>query len=147
MRNCLVKGILALACLTFISIPASIPASAQSGSKAPSGSAPSGCTNILAPTLSTYTASPGTNVGVFSRITNCTSQKKAYTVVISSTSSCGAETVIASNRISFKGGETKLLSVSYPIAPGTCAGDMAVSVSVYDGGAMMEKESSMLNIQ
>ena len=132
MRSYVARGVLALACLALISMPAS----AQTGATVA----------ILPPTLSTYTASPGMNVGVFSRLTNCTSRKKSYTVVISSVSSCGEETVVASNRISFKGGETKLLSVSYPIAPGTCPGQMAVTVSAYDG-VMLDSQSTSLMIQ
>ena len=141
LRN-LVHGVIALACLTLVSLPVS----SQSERGGQSGPTSSSCASLLAPSLSTYAVSPGMNVGVFSRLTNCTSRKKAYTVVVSSVSSCGEETVVASNRISFKGGETKLLSVSYPIAPGTCLGQMAVTVSAYDG-AMLDSQSTSLMVQ
>jgi hypothetical protein len=62
-------------------------------------------------------------------------------------SSCSAETMIASSVVTFAGGETKLISVSYPIAPDTCLGPMAVTVSVYDGGTMLGSESATLTVQ
>ena len=139
MRRNLVHGVLALTCLTLISLPVS--------SQSERGSSTSSCASVVEPMLSTYTVSPGMNVGVFSRLTNCSSRKKAYTVVISSMSSCGEETIVASNRISLKGGETKLLSVSYPIAPDTCPGQMTVSVSAYEGGVRLASGSTSLLIQ
>ena len=75
------------------------------------------------------------------------SRNAPLATVISSMSSCGEETVVASNRISFKGGETKLLSVSYPIAPDTCPGQMTVSVSAYEGGVRLASGSTSLLIQ
>jgi hypothetical protein len=48
--------------------------------------------------------------------------------------------------ITFNGGETKLISVSYPIAPDTCLGVSMVSVSVYSGGTLLGSESTPLTI-
>ena len=135
MQKYIINLVLVLACLAIVSIP--LPVGAQS----------SACATVLTPTLSTTTASPGMNVGVFSRITNCSTKKQAYTVVVSSVPSCGGETVITSSRISFGGGETKLISVSYAIAPGTCSGSAQVSVSAYSGDVLLRSGATTLNIQ
>ena len=141
MRSRLIKTVLVLACLTLVSAPLL----AQKGK--PGGGGAAGCAQVTTPTVSTGTASPGINVGVFGRITNCASGKKRYTVTVSSMSSCQTETMIASSIISFAGGEAKLISVSYPVAPNTCFGPMTVSVKVYDGGSMIANESTSLMIQ
>jgi len=106
----------------------------------------SGCAVVATPSLSTTTAAPGMNVGVFSRITNC-SGKTRYTVTVSAVSSCGEETVIASSIISFNGGESKLISISYPIAPDTCKGVSSVFVNVSSGGNLLASQSTPLTIQ
>ena len=43
------------------------------------------------------------------------------------------ETVIASSVISFNGGESKLVSIAYPVASNTCKGMSTVYVSAYAG--------------
>jgi hypothetical protein len=129
-------------CLTLLSMPLS----AQKG-KPGGGGTTSGCAVVTTPQLSTPTAAPGINVGVFSRITNCSSGKARYTVTVSAVSSCGEETVIASSIISFNGGEAKLISISYPVAPDTCKGVSSVFVNVYSGGSLLASQSSPLTIQ
>jgi hypothetical protein len=62
-------------------------------------------------------------------------------------SSCSIETVIGSSVITFNGGETKLVSVSYPLAPDTCPGSMSVTVSAYSGSTMLATDSAVLTIQ
>jgi len=141
MPSRLIEIVLALACLTLVCAPLS----AQKGK--PGGGGAGGCAEVTTPTVSTATASPGINVGVFGRIKNCASGKKRYTVTVSSMSSCQTETMIASSIISFASGEAKLISVSYPIAPNTCLGPMTVSVKVYDGGTMIASDSTSLMIQ
>ena len=106
----------------------------------------SGCAVVATPSLSTTTAAPGMNVGIFSRITNCSGRAR-YTVTISSVSSCGEETIIASSVITFNGGESKLISISYPIAPDTCKGGSSVFVNVYSGGNLLASQSTPLTIQ
>lgn len=143
MRNFLIKSVLVLVTLTL----ASMPSFAQKGKPGGGGTTGgSGCAVVATPTLSTITASPGLNVGVFGRVGNCASGKQRYTVTISAVSSCGEETVVASAVITFNGGETKLISVSYPIAPDTCVGVGMVSVSVYAGGTLLGSQSTPLTI-
>ncbi len=143
MRNYIVKSFLALACLALVVVPLS----AQKGKGGGGSSGGSGCAVVATPMLSTSTASPGLNVGVFGRVSNCATGKKRYTVTITSMSSCGEETVIGSALISFAGGETKGISVAYPIAPDTCLGTMTVSVGVYDGSGMLASDSNTLTVQ
>ena len=138
MPSRLIKIFFVLACLSLVCVPLS----AQKGK--PGGG---GCAQVTTPMVSTGTASPGINVGVFGRVTNCSSGKKRYTVTVSSMSSCQIETIIASSVISFAGGEAKLISVSYPIAPNTCRGPMTISVKVYDGGTIVASESTGLTIE
>jgi hypothetical protein len=49
--------------------------------------------------------------------------------------------------LSFAAGESKNLSVAYPIAPDTCSGPVIVSISVYDGGTMLASASATLTVQ
>ena len=140
MRNYLMKSFLALACLALVSMPLS----AQKGH---TGGGGSGCAVVTTPMLSTTTASPGINVGVFGRVGNCSSGKKRYTVTVSAMSSCGEETVMSSPVISFEGGQYKLISTTYAIAPGTCLGPTEVRMSVYSGGTMLASDSTILTIQ
>ena len=144
MRNFLIKSMLAILCLTMLSMPLS----AQKGKGGGGGSTGGGgCAVVATPMLSTTTASPGINVGVYSRIGNCSTGKKTYTVTVSSMSSCSAETIISSSVITFNAGEYKLISVSYPLAPDTCVGPMVVTVSAYSSGTLLASDSSILTIQ
>ncbi len=141
MRNYIIKSFLALACLAMVSMPLS----AQKGKGGGGGGG--GCAVVATPMLSTATASPGTMIGVFSRVGNCSSGKQRYTVTVTAMSSCGAETVIASAVIAFNGGEYKLISTTYAIAPDTCLGPSTVSVSVDGGGTVLASDSTILTIQ
>lgn len=143
MRSFFIASLLGVLCLTVLSAPLA----AQKGKPSGGGGGSSACAVVSAPTLSTATASPGLNVGVFGRISNCASGKQRYTVTVSAVSSCGEETIIASAVITFNGGETKLISVSYPIAPDTCLGVSTVMVSVYSGSTLLGSESAALTIQ
>jgi len=136
-----------LFCLLAVAMLAT-PLFAQKGKPGGGGGSTSGsgCAVVATPSLSTTTASPGMNVGVFSRITNCAG-KTRYTVTVSAVSSCGEETIIASSIISFNGGESKLISISYPIAPDTCKGVSSVFVSVYSGGNLLASQSTPLTVE
>src|SRR6266498_4298704 len=100
MRNYLIKSVLALVCLALVAVPLS--AQKGKGGGGPGGGGGGGstggtpCAFVTVPTLSYYTASPGMTIGVFGRVTNCSTSKATYTVTVSSISSCGEETIIAS---------------------------------------------------
>ena len=145
MNSYMVKSalalVLALVCLTVLSMP-------TSGQKVKGGGGRStACADVATPTLSSNTSSPGLNVGVFGRVTNCSTGRQRYTVTISAVSSCGQETVIASSLVTLNAGESKLISASYPIAPGTCTGTSTVSISVSAGGTELGGQSTSLTIQ
>lgn len=106
-----------------------------------------GCAIVATPVLSTTTIAPGGSVGVFSRITNCSSGKGRYTVTVSAVSSCGEETIIGSSVITFAGGESKLISLPYIVAPDTCRGVSSVFVGAYAGGTMLHTQSAPLTIE
>ena len=111
------------------------------------GASGTSCADVAVPTLSTSTASAGINVGVFSRVGNCSGSKKRYVVKVSAVSSCSQETQIASNIISFDPGQYKLISLTYAVQPGTCVGSSRISVSVYDGDTLLGTQSGTLTIQ
>jgi hypothetical protein len=142
MKNCLVKPALVLVCIVLVALPLF----AQPGK---GGGGSTGCAIVGTPRLSTTTTTtePNSAVGVFDRVTNCATGKKRYTVTGSSVSSCGQETVFATGVISFAAGESKNLSVAYPIAPDTCLGVATVSISAYDGGTLLSSSSTTLTIQ
>ena len=143
MNSYVIKSVLTLACVAMVSMPIS----AQKGKGGGGSTGSSACAVVTTPTLSTVTTSPGLNVGVFGRVTNCSTGRQRYTVTISAVSSCGQETIIGSSLITFNGGESKLISVSYAIAPETCVGTSTVSVSVSAGGTVLASQSTPLTIQ
>src|SRR6185503_14235829 len=149
MRNCLIKTALVLVCLALMSL--SLFGQRGIGGSGGGGGSTGGSGGAIVetPRLSTTTTTREANssVGVFARVTNCSSGKKRYTVTGSSVSSCGSETTFASGVMSFSAGESKNISVAYPIAPDTCVGPMTVSISVYDGGTMLAIGSTTLTVQ
>jgi hypothetical protein len=140
VSNHLIKGLLVATCLALLSMPIS-----ALGDK-PSGGG-STCASVDVPKLSPNTTTAGNWVGVFSRVINCASGRQRYTVVFSATSACGEETTFSSGRVAFNGGEAKLVSATYPVAPDTCPGPCVVTVSVYAGSRMLASESVTLTIQ
>ena len=146
MRNNLLKIGLAATCLAMLSMPLFAQKGKPNGGNGGGGGG-GGCAVVFTPRLSTDTAAPGTNVGVFGKVSNCTSSKKRYTVTATSVSSCGEETVIGSSLISFAGGETKGISIAFPVPPDTCLGMSTVTVSAYESGNMLGTGAAYLTIQ
>lgn len=145
MRDFLIKCTFVFVVVALVSMP--LFAQKGKGGGGGGGGGSTGCATVLAPTVSAATALAGSSVGVFSRVTNCASGKGRYTVAVSAVSSCGEETVIASNVISFSGGESKLISVPYLVAPDTCRGVSSVFVNVYAGSMLLASQSSPLMIE
>jgi hypothetical protein len=144
MENRFLKFALVCVCVGLLAAPL-FGQRGRGGSGGGGGS--TACAIVTAPTLSTSTASSGDSVGVFSRVTNCSTGKGRYTITVSAMSSCGEETVIASSVISFSGGESKLISVPYVVAPATCYGISTVFVETYSGSSMLASGSASLMIQ
>lgn len=142
MKTCLIKSTLVLICIALLAL-------SSAGQRRGGGGGSTGCAIVETPRLSTpiVITEPNAAVGVFVRVTNCATGKKRYTVTGSSVSSCGQETVFATGIMSFAAGESKNLSVGYPIAMDTCAGPMTVTISVYDGGTMLSSASASLTVQ
>lgn len=146
MKNCFVRPTLVLVCFVLVALPLFAQ---RRGGGGGGGSTGSGCALVETPRLSTTTTTTAANssVGVFDRVTNCATGKKKYTVTGSAVSSCGQETVFATGTMSFAAGESKNLSVAYPIASDTCLGPATVSISVYEGGTLLSRGSASLTIQ
>ena len=147
MKKRLVTPTLVLVCILLVALPLFAQRGKPGGGGGGGGS--TGCAIVETPRLSTTIVyvEPHAAVGVFDRVTNCATGKKRYTVTGSSVSSCGQETVFATGTMSFAGGESKNLSVGYPIAPDTCLGPMTVSISVYEGETMLSRGSTSLTVQ
>jgi uncharacterized protein (DUF58 family) len=116
MRNYMTKGLLALAFLIMMS--------AFTATKAQS------MTISVNPT----TVSAGGTVGVFAFVTNTSSSKSRINVEISSLSPCGITTVIGTNRLDLRAGQTVQVTVSYPVPPDACRGMYEVSIGTRSGG-------------
>ena len=146
MKNCLIKVTLVLVCLALMSM--SLLAQRGRGGNGGGGGG-SACAIVETPRLSTSvtTTGEGAGVGVFVRVTNCSSSKKRLTITGSTVSSCGKETVFASALMSFAAGESKSLSIGFPVPSDTCLGPMTVSISAYDGGTMLATGSAALTVQ
>ena len=150
MRNYLIKSVLAFVCLALVAMPLSAQKGKPGGGGGSGGGGGGGgtpCAFVTQPTLSYYTASPGMTIGVFGRVTNCSTGRATYTVTVSSTSSCGEETIIASPVVTFRAGEGRLFSSSYVIPADTCLGYMTVSLSAYSGSTQLASESAVLLLQ
>ena len=144
MKTFVLKSTLVLICVALLALSS---AGQRRGGGGGGGS--TGCAIVETPRLSTPIVyiEPNAAVGVFVRVTNCATGKKRYTVTGSSVSSCGQETVFATGIMSFAAGESKNLSVGYPVAMDTCAGPMTVTISVYDGGTLLSSASASLTVQ
>lgn len=148
MKNKLITGfVMALVSLTLISMPLSAQKGRGGGGGGGGSTGGSPCAVVTVPSLSYSTASPGMTIGVYGRVTNCSTGKATYTVTFSSTSSCGEETVLSSPVISFRAGESKLVSTSYPIPPDTCTGPMTVTLSASSGSTEVASQSAILTLQ
>lgn len=146
MRNCLIKVTLVLVCLALLALPLFAQRSKPGGGGGGGGS--TACALISPPTVSTSTAiAGGDSIGIFSKVTNCSSGKGRYTVTISAVSSCGEETILASSVISFSGGQSFLISKAYSVPASTCKGMGSVYVSAYSGSTMLASGSVALNVE
>jgi len=129
--NYLLKGMLVLVCLSLMSMPVSAQAV---------------CVAVATPTLSTPTATTGTWLGIDGMVSNCSSKKVRYTVVVSATDSCGTKIPIASSRLAFGPGQSLRFGISWPVPSGTCAGPCTVTVEAYSGLSVLGRASATFTI-
>ena len=147
MKNCVIKTTLVLVCLVLLALPL-FAQRGKGGSGGGGGSGSTACALISPPTVSTSTAiAGGDSIGIFSKVTNCSSGKGRYTVTISAVSSCGVETILASSVLSFAGGQSFLISKAYSVPADTCKGMGSVYVSAYSGSTMLASGSVALNVE
>ena len=115
MRKHLVKGLIAVACFTLVSLP--LPVSAQTS-------------NIgLSIGTSSPTVTRGSGVAVYALVTNSGLTKLKTNVSVSALSPCGLETSLGEVRVSLDPGKAVALSVYYPVAADACTGMYAVTIS------------------
>jgi len=146
MKKHLTRPMFVLVCIVLLALPLCAQRSKPGGGGGGGGS--TGCAIISPPTVSTSTAiAGGDSIGIFSKVTNCSSGKARYTVTISAVSSCGEETILASSVISFTGGQSFLISKAYSVPANTCKGMGSVYVSAYSGSTMLASGSVALNVE
>ena len=115
MRNYLIIGVLALACLTLVSVP--LPVNAQSPDTG------------LSIGTSSSTVARGGGVAIFALVTNNTTSKMRVTVSISAFSPCGTETSFGEQRLSLDPAKGVALSVYYPVPRDACPGMYAITIT------------------
>lgn len=115
MRNYFMKSLIALAVLTFVSVP--LPVNAQSSDIG------------LSIGTSSSTVTRGGGVAVFALVTNTSSAKVRATVTISSHSACGTETSLGSQRVAVEPGKSVSLSVYYTVPTDACMGMYSITIS------------------
>lgn len=119
MRSCFIKNILAVVCLSLVSLPLTVNAQTSDVG--------------LSIKMSTATVTRGDGVAVFGLVTNNTTSKLRTTVSITALSPCGTETSLGNQRISLEAGKSVALSVYYPISNDACTGTYAVTLSADAG--------------
>jgi hypothetical protein len=146
MKKRLVRPTFVLVCIVLLALPLFAQRSKPGDGGGGGGS--TACAIISPPTVSTSTAiAGGDSIGIFSKVTNCSSGKGRYTVTISAVSSCGEETILASSVISFSGGQSFLISKAYSVPADTCKGMGSVYVRAYSGSTMLASGSVALNVE
>lgn len=130
MRSLLFKNILAVVCLSLISLPLTV-VNAQSSDIG------------LSIKMGSATVARGSGVAVFGLVTNNTSSKMRTTVSISAISPCGTETSLGDARVSLEAGKSVALSVYFPIANDACTGMYAVTI-IADSGKAGGKNSTAI---
>jgi hypothetical protein len=143
MRNYLIKSVLALVCLSTMSVPLSAQKIKPGGSGGTSG----GCATAGISGLSRTTASPGDGFALSGGLSNCTARKQRYLVEMTFTSVCGVETTLVSTLLQFSPFENKLLSMVSAVPAGTCLGAGVVTLKVSDGSSLLTSASVPLTIQ
>ena len=134
-----VKGMLICACLILMAMPLA----AQSSKSAPAPDrGGSGCLNMSIG-VSPSTSSPGSMVGEFAMVTNCSSSRVRTTVTFSSLSPCGVKSVCGSHKLVLDPGEAIQVTCSWPIPSDACLGLYTVTLSASSG----QSASASLTVQ
>ena len=126
MRNYFMKSLIALAVLTFVSVP--LPVNAQSSDVG------------LSIGTSSSTVTRGGGVAVFALVTNNSSAKVRVTVSLSAHSACGTETSLGSQRVALDPGKSVSLSVYYTVPADACMGMYAITIS--NAGRVSDKTAA-----
>jgi len=139
ISNHLVKSALLLVCLTLLCLPMF---GQSSRPQPPSGGGGSGCLNMSIG-VSPSTASPGSLVGEFALVTNCSTSRVRTTVTFTSMSPCGVKSVCGSHKLVLDPNEAIQVTCSWPIPTDACLGLYSVTISANTG----QSASAALTVQ
>ena len=130
-------GILTVACVASLALPAAAARGGHGGGGKDGGGPAGGCATAELG-LSTYTATAGvSSVGVYGPITNCGGGKARYTISDSYVLACGTASIIHVGSVSFsRGGESILVSTGFSVPANACAGTAIVTRTVSAGNVL-----------
>ena|SRR5215471_12672591 len=126
VSNRLVKSTLMLACLVSLCLPLFAQSSKQP--EPDRGGGGSGCLSMSIG-VSPSVTSPGSMVGEFALVTNCSSSRVRTTVTFSSMSPCGIKSVCGSHKLVLDPNEAIQVTCSWPVPTNACLGLYTVTIS------------------
>jgi hypothetical protein len=134
------KCTLLLTCVTLMCLPSF--AQSSKPQPEPNRSGGSSCLNMSIG-VSPSTTSPGSMVGEFALVTNCSSSRVRTTVTFSSMSPCGVKSVCGSHKLVLDPNEAIQVTCSWPIPTDACLGLYTVTISASSG----QSASATLTVQ
>ena len=140
VSNRIFKSTLLLACVTLLYLP--LFAQSSKPQPEPNRGGGSSCLNMSIG-VSPSTASPGSMVGEFALVTNCSSSRVRTTVTFSSMSPCGVKSVCGSHKLVLDPSEAIQVTCSWPIPTDACLGLYTVTISASSG----QSASATLTVQ
>jgi hypothetical protein len=134
------KCTLLLTCVTLMCLPSF--AQSSKPQPEPNRGGGSSCLNMSIG-VSPSTTSPGSMVGEFALVTNCSSSRVRTTVTFSSMSPCGVKSVCGSHKLVLDPNEAIQVTCSWPIPTDACLGLYTVTISASSG----QSASATLTVQ
>ena len=130
VSNHLFKSALMLMGLALLCLP--LFAQSSKPQPEPNRGGGSSCLNMSIG-VSPSTASPGSLVGEFALVTNCSTSRVRTTVTFSSMSPCGVKSVCGSHKLVLDPNEAIQVTCSWPIPTDACPGLYTVTISAGSG--------------
>jgi len=140
VSNRIFQGTLLLACMMSLCLPLFAQSSKPQPELDRGGG--SSCLNMSIGTSPAVT-SPGSMVGEFALVTNCSSSRVRTTVTFSSMSPCGIKSVCGSHKLVLDPNEAIQVTCSWPVPTDACLGLYTVSISAGSG----QSASTTLTVQ
>ena len=140
ISNHVYKCALMLMCLALLCLP--LFAQSSKPQEEPLRGGGSSCLNMSIG-VSPGVTSPGSMVGEFALVTNCSSSRVRTTVTLSSMSPCGIKSICGSHRLVLEPNETIQVTCSWPVPTNACLGLYTVTISAGSG----QSASTTLTVQ